>query len=89
MRIYQGETLELNGYFSVIVIGRGNFEKKITQITITSNGDSNQIMITKNHQKSQFPSQMIADHQYPALTSRLVKMDRGMRMVGQRQSKNP
>ena len=42
--------------FSVIVIGRGNFEKKITQIMITLNGDSNQITI---------PNQMIADHQYP------------------------
>ena len=31
------------------MIGRGNFEKKITQIMITLNGDSNQIMITKNH----------------------------------------
>ena len=35
---------------------RGTFwKKKITQITIIYNGDSNQITITKNRQKSRFP----------------------------------
>ena len=40
--------------FSVIGVERDILEKKITQITIIYNGDSNQIMITKNHQKSWF-----------------------------------
>ena len=55
MGIYSEDLLGRNSrwLFSVIVIGRGNFEK-ITQITITLNGDSNQITITKNHQKSWF-----------------------------------
>ena len=49
VRIYQEETLHrIKWLFSVIVIWRRN-GKKITHITITLNGDSNQIMITKNH----------------------------------------
>ena len=35
--------------FSVIEIERDILEKKITQITIIYNGDSNQITIAKNH----------------------------------------
>ena len=50
--------------FSVIVVGRGNFGKKITQIMITLNGDSNQITITKNHDSQSNDR----DHQYPAYT---------------------
>ena len=41
--------------FSVIKIERDILERKITQITIIYNGDSNQITITKNRQKSRFP----------------------------------
>ena len=57
MGIYSEDLPGINSrwLFSVIMIGRGNFEKKITQITITLNSDSNQITITKNHQKSRFP----------------------------------
>ena len=39
---------------SVIEIERDILEKKITQITVIYNGDSNQITITKNRQKSWF-----------------------------------
>ena len=49
----------------MIEIERNILEKKITQITIIYNGDSNQITITKKSPKITIPNRMIADHQYP------------------------